>query len=354
MLKIKTEELQKIVSQLSTLSPNKLLEITRYWHIAGDKEKTIFAAYDGSNFVKVTYDKPSDLDVIVKAEQFGKLIDRTTVAEVTLKKEETSLTVIANGEYKVDIVQEDEEYPNFDELLKTLPEPELLAPSIFSKIVNVNASAVSRSAADGIYTGYLIHPDKAITTDAIRVCINPIESISQPALVPPTLINILASIDSDKIKFFMLENEAIYCQASNIEVYGKLMEGMDEYVDVSQVAETEFPGTIALPTQNIQSIIERLTLFMNAFDRGSVVFNFTKDYLEVSTTTGSYEKIKYFTTAGQAKATVEFKCVLNSILLKDIISTINDDHFDISYGNEALIKIESNKVEYYLALSEEE
>nr|DAK37731.1 MAG TPA: beta clamp protein [Caudoviricetes sp.] len=354
-IQFKTEELSKIVSQLGKLSPSKLLEITRYWHILGDGEVVTFTAYDGANFIRAVIESDAEIDVMVKAEQFGKLIDRTTSATVTLVQEDSSLKVIGNGEYSVDIVAEDEEYPSFDEILGdevTEDSALLLDSALFSTIANINDSAVSKSGADGIYTAFLIDGDKAVTTDIIRVCINPIKDHGLKMLVPYNLMQVLASIPDEKVYLWQIDDTTIYVSSASVEVYGKLMEGIEDYEDVTQLDSLEMVDNVSLTTGPVLSVLDRLVLFTNVFDKGTVELLFLKDKLRVKTSTNSHEDLPYV-EAGKKKSHKEFTCRLNSLLLKEIISTVTSDNFSISYGSENAIKIEANGVVYFLALQDE-
>lgn len=354
-IKFKTEELSKIVSQLNKLKPSKLLEITNYWHIFGDGECVMFTAYDGSNFLRCIIESDVEIDVIVKAEQFGKLVEKTTAATITLVPEESSLKVIGNGQYNIDIVTEDEEYPTFDHLLEDVSEENALTlkSSLFYGIANINDSAVSKSGADGIYTGFLLKGGKAITTDIIRVCINPIKEKGLEMLIPYNLMSILASIPDEKMYFWQIDDTTVYISSASVEIYGKLMEGMEDYEDVSQLDSLDFVDDAAVPTAEILSVLDRLVLFTSAFDKGTVEFLFLKDRLRIKTSTSSYEDIMY-ASAGKKVPKKEFTCHLNSLLLKEIVSTVTEENFTVSYGSENAIKISSNGVVYFLALQEPE
>lgn len=354
-IKFKTEELSKIVSQLNKLKPSKLLEITNYWHILGDGESVMFTAYDGSNFLRCVIESDVEVDVMVKAEQFGKLVDKTTAATITLVPEDSSLKVIGNGEYNIDIVTEDEEFPTFDHLLEDVSEENAITlnSSLFYSIANINDSAVSKSGADGIYTGFLLQDGKAITTDIIRVCINPIEEKELNMLIPYNLMSILASIPDEKVYFWQVDENTIYVSSASVEIYGKLMDGMEEYEDVTQLNQLEFIDSAKVPTAELQSVLDRLLLFTSAFDKGTVEFLFLKDRLRIKTSSSSYEDIMY-PSAGKKETKQEFNCHLNSFLLKEIVATVNEENFTISYGSENAIKITSNGVVYFLALQDTE
>lgn len=348
----KTQTLMEVVGQLNRLSASKLLEITRYWYIQGYDGVVTFTGYDGSNWLRYTLEADGDIDVIIKAEQFGKLVEKTTVENITLTPKDEYLEVKGNGTYKVDIVTGDEVYPSFDEKLpEDLDEGDalLLKSSLFYNVANVNDSAVSKSNADGVYTGYLLDHAQAVTSDIIRVCLNPIQDIGTKLLIPASLMRLLASITEDKLYLWTFDDEYIYVSTSNIEIYGRTMEGVEDYQDMSIMDKQEFEGSATLPTAEIQSILERLTLFMTAFDKGTVNLDFGPKQLAIVTTKGSKELVKYTNVDHGA----DFTCKINSLLLRDILSTVSDDHFVLYYGNELCLKIEANGVVYYLATQED-
>lgn len=348
----KTQTLMEVVGQLNRLSASKLLEITRYWHIQGYDGVVTFTGYDGSNWLRYTLESDGEIDVIIKAEQFGKLVDKTTVETITLTPKDEYLEVKGNGTYKVDIVTGDEVYPSFDEKLpEDLDEGDakLLKSSLFYNVANVNDSAVSKSNADGVYTGYLLDHTQAVTSDIIRVCLNPIQDIGTKLLIPASLMRLLSSITEDKLYLWTFDDDYIYVSTSNIEIYGRTMEGVEDYQDMSIMDEQEFEGSATLTTADIQSILERLTLFMTAFDKGTVNLDFGPKQLAIVTTKGSKELVKYVSVSHGA----DFTCRINSLLLRDILATVSDEHFNLYYGNELCLKIEAGNVVYYLATQED-
>ena len=348
----KTATLMEVASQLNRLTPSKLLEITRYWHIEGFDGQVFFTGYDGSNWLRYAIEADGEIDVMVKADQFGKLIEKTTVENITLTQKDGYLEVKANGTYKLDIVTGDESYPSFDDRLPDELDEDsasLLKTSIFYEVFNINESAVSKANADGVYTGYLLDDDVAITSDIIRICLNPIESIGTRLLIPAPLMRLLASLSDEELYLWTFDDEYLYVATSSVEIYGRLMEGIEDYQDMSIMDEQEFYGEVKLPTSAIQSILERLTLFMSPFDKGSIHLDFGPKQLAILTSSGSKELVKY----AQVSQASDFSCILNRLLLRDILSTISDEHLTLEFGNEIAIKITSNGVTYYLATQEE-
>lgn len=355
MLKMKTEVLSDIVAKLGSLKENRLLLITSYWNIVADADGYEFKAYDGSTYIKIYGDTAGDLDVIVKADQFGKLVNKTTSEFMQLEMNENNLRVIGNGEYLVEIISEDEVYPDFEEALEEieLPESFIVDPVMFNEILNINDSAVSKGTSDGVLQGYYFDNGTVITTDSFKVCVNPAtEPIAdKPILVERKLLDAIGAITSDECDVTLLPDNRILVEGDGITIFSKLFDGEEEYPDVTSISEMEYEFSVTLPTQTVKSILDRLSLFISNYDNNIVEFEFGPEVLTVKTQGKSKEKVRYM---GDKNKAGKFVCNLNSQLLKDLLSSVTADKFVIEYGNDSLISIKTQGVDYYLALAEED
>lgn len=366
---MKTEELQSVTAQLNKVKPNRLSPITEYWHIFGDGNEVSFVAYDGDDFLKVIIESKSEIDVMVNATQLSRLVDRTSTKNVTLKYNDGQLVFKGNGEYFIDVVSENEDYPTYDEYL---PEdigdmdPLKLKTSQFADIFNINSSAVSTTDADGIYTGYVLKDSSAITTDLVKVCISSSVDFGQELLLPAKLLQVLATLQDEDLYVWVFDTEAgdneskpcILVTSASIELFGPLMSGLEDYADISSITESEFEQSVSIPTVNLLSAIDRLSIFIKSYDKGTVAVTFKNDGVKfesnITQDSRSEEFIKYSNVLGKDSKAKEYACILNSELLLDILKTIPEKEFTLSYGNESAIKIEANNAEYYLALQEDD
>lgn len=355
MLKIKTDELQTIVSKLRVIKENKLLMITSYWHIFADGEGCEFTAYDGNTYIKIYGTFKGDLDVIVKAEQFAKLVDKTSSEHVTLDFKGQYLAVKGNGNYRIDVISADEEYPDFQAALdeEELADPFEVSPEMFDEVVSINDSSVSKSGSDGVLQHYLFSGKQVITTDSFKVCVNPIEdAISiENVLLDPRILDAISIINEESADIYYLSDERIYVESDNILIFATLPEGVENYPDVSAISDSEFVNTVSLPTANVRNIIDRLSLFVTSFDNNIINLKFTPAGLVFETNNSSNENVNY---REKATGKLDFICSVNSQLLSNILSPIGADRFNCSFGNESVINFESNGINYYLALAEEE
>lgn len=362
MLKIETKKLQKMVGAVNKVKQSNILEITKYWHMVCTGDTLIMTGYDGNNHIRVIEEniKGKPFDIILRAEQFGKLVSKLSVEQTTLVPKDNFLLVKANGEYKIDLIQ-DEVYPDFDAKVPDNEEIEsvvTISMKTIRDIAQTNKTAVSQSISDGIYVGYRLSEESAITTDTIRVCINPItiEELEEPILIRPEMLDMLVTIDAEEVNLFQWGDSWLYFQSDDIEVIGKQLEGIEDFADISEITETEFPGEVVLNKNDVINILDRLTLFLSKFDKNLVTLTFTEKQLEIQTTSGSFESIDYIsiieTSNKSDKKAHEFSCMVNTTFIKDILAVVNEDNFVIKYGDDVLLNIESCGVEHFLATSE--
>lgn len=344
---ISTKSLQAMADKLNKCSANKLLEITKYWHIKATEEGFEMTAMDGSNYITAK-DRSikGNLDAIVRADQFGKLIDKTSVDKVVLELKENYLRVVGNGDYKVEIVL-GETYPFYE-----VPEQveEIKAETAGLKKINTyNKSAVSTTLADGYLTGYYISESEAVTSDSIKICLNPVEVFSKAVLLTAEMMTLATALTGDKFVIKMWENKVILEDDTTV-IYGAQLDGIEEFPDVDAFAEQEFESNVKLSKLGITAILDRLTLFLDSFDKSEIVLEFTDKTLKISTGKGSFEEIAY----AEANKVQPFVCNVNVVYFKDIVSAVQNEYFYLHFGEETMIEVVDGDVLFILATGEME
>lgn len=344
---ISTKSLQAMAGKLNKCSANKLLEITKYWHIAVSDAGVEMTAMDGSNYItaKDTSVKGS-LEAIVNADQFGKLIDKTSVDKVTLELKDNYLRVVGNGDYKVEIVL-GETFP-FYEVPDKVKAIEAQTGSL-KKIGTYNKAAVSTTLADGYLTGYFVGEAEAVTSDGIKICINPIELFEEPVLLTSQLMNLATALTGEKFTIKTWDNKIIFEDASTV-IYGAQLDGLDEFPEVDAFAEAEFDSNVKLSKLGIMAILDRLTLFLDSFDKSEIILEFTDKTLKIATGKGSFEQIAY----AEANNVQPFVCNVNVVYLRDLISAVQNEYFYLHFSDETMIEIVDGDVLFILATGEME
>lgn len=346
-ISISTKSLQSMTDKLNKCSANKLLEITKYWHICVTDAGLEMTAMDGSNYI--TAKDPTvkgSLDVIVRADQFGKLVDKTSVDKIVLELKENYLRVVSNGDYKVEIVL-GETYPFYE-----IPEEVQrikAATAELKKINTYNKSAVSTTLADGYLTGYYVSESEAVTSDGIRICINPVELFDKPVLLTAEMMALATALTDETFNIMMWDNKIVLYDKSTF-IYGAQLDGMEEFPDVATFAEQEFESNVKLSKLGITAILDRLTLFLDSFDKGEIFLEFTEKTLKISTGKGSFEEIAY----ADAKNAKPFVCNVNVVYFKDIVSAVQNEYFHLHFGEDTMIEVVDGDVMFILATGEME
>lgn len=345
MFKINTKTLQEMVGKLSRCSGNRLLEITKYYELKIDGSGLSIKAYDGSNFivVKDSVTKGEEICIIIKADQFAKLVQRTSVEKMTFELKESYLEVIGNGKYKVEILA-DEKFPTFSVDAKELVPVD---SNVIRTVYTSNKASVSNTIADGVLTGYLFNGDKCVTADGIKVCVTPAKFIDDPILLTQDMVHLLGAVTADKMEI-QATDDSILVWTPDVVIYGPQMEGIENYPEVLALCDQELPSVCELSKLSILNILERLTLFIDPFEKNAITLNFAKEGLEISTKKGSYEVLAY----AKSKNFAEFSCMVNGLFLKELVGSVSTELFELHYGDEMLLKLVSNEVVQLLATTE--
>ena len=87
-MQIKTVVLQNLIKKVSKMGTNKNLGITEYYNLVGENGKLSIVATDGVNYIEASVkEECEDINVIIQAETFAKIIDKTTKEFVDINVE---------------------------------------------------------------------------------------------------------------------------------------------------------------------------------------------------------------------------------------------------------------------------
>ncbi len=348
MFKLETKHLQDMVGKLSKCGGNKLLEITKYINLHIDENGLVLTATDGSNFIKVIDNtvKGEATDIIVKADQFTKLVQRTSIAQMTFTLKENYLEVIGNGKYKVEIV-EGEDYPSYE--FDDTVEGTVVKTTDLKYVAGANKYSVSTTIADGVLTGYLFKDGKCITADGIKVCITPIVLSQGDIILSQETMTLIGAL-TDNETTVKVDGDKVLFETSNTTIFSTQLEGIEEYPDIEPISEIEFPSFGKLSRLAILNILDRLTLFIDPFEKNELTLDFLSNGVRISTSSGSCEIIGY----EQIENFQEFSCKVNGLFFKELITAVNTETFFINFGEEALIRIDTDNLIQLLATGEGE
>ena len=352
-MKVNTSILKNMLSAASRCKPSKLLEITNYYELDFSVEGISLRATDGVNFITINHPTKCDEDmsVIVKADQFSKLINKTTKDTVGLKLMDNYLEVRGNGTYKVEIVS-DEVYPTLD---IDADKEFMLTYTTLSNAIADGAKAKSVSPNDGVLYSYLLRDNQIITADAIKVYSTELDGEyldDVELLIPPTLATLLQSIDVEKIVFAVNKDcTLLRAVGQNVIITGALQEGASDYPNVMPLLNSKYPYTCEVNVKEVLQAVDRLNLFVGLYDKGIIDLVFSDVNMTIATSSKSVEAVEY--TKG-IDLPEPFMISVNEGYLRDLFSAVDEPTVTIEFGTDETIKLCTKDSIMLLATADEE
>lgn len=357
-LTMNTVKLQEMVSRaVKGSSNNKLIPITSLMAIEVKDNKLTLITTDATNYLYITEDKvlSDNFYVVVPVDVFSKLISKMTCDTVTLnvRHDVQILEVKGNGNYKIELpldengqlIKYPDPYKNFDEPSK------IIHLSTVKVILETLKSALATTLEIPCYTGYYVG-ESVIATDTYKIADMDVKLFDEPVLISAELMNLLNVITVEKIgvNFF---DDVIEFSTPDCRIYGRLMEGLEEFAvePISALVDTEFDSMCALAKSQLLQVLDRLSLFVGAYDKNAVRFTFTKEGLEVSSKAASSVEIIPYVSSDNFR---DFTCMIDISMITQEIKSVQTDVINMYYGEENAIKIEDGNITIVVALLEDE
>ena len=359
-LTLKTVKLQELVSKaIKGCSNDKMIPLTGLMSIELKDHQLTFSTTDAVDYLYVTEDKVEgkDFSVVVTAETFAKLISKMTSENVNMELSDNHLNIKGNGEYKIELPLDEEgepiKFPNpldtFD--IKTVKADYTIQLSTIRQLLTVNKPALATDNAGSCYEGYYAG-ESVVTTDSYKICGTSIKLFDEPVLIRPEMMNLLDVMDSENIKVY-IEDDTIVFATEDCVVYGKELEGIDEYkIDaISGLLDLDFPSECSVSKDAILQTLDRLSLFVGPYDKNGVYLTFTRDGLSISSKKSSGTEIIPFKTSKDFK---EFTACINIEMLQTQVKAHVLDEITIQYGLDNALKIVDGNVTQIIAYIEDD
>lgn len=348
-MKIQTNTLKKMLNQVSKCKPNGNLEISKYYELVFNNKGLTITATDAYNQISVmTKDGKQEEEqvIIVKAEQFSKLINKTTKENIELKATKDYLQVKGNGTYNIEIFTE-EDYPHMQ------IEQDIHFKVMTSELLhglNVGKYTKAMSTSEGILYYYAIIDSNIISTDAIKVSCSKIKGFKEDVLIQPQLALLLESIQEDKVEVFINEDKTeIMFKTESIEICGPIPEGIEQYPDVLSLFSDEVGEMAELDVNTVLNAIDRLRLFLSTYSKDLMDLTMTNEMIVLSTDK-SFENIQFENVLSEE---FEYDLAVNSAYFNDIIKAMKADKFKLLYEDDTFL-LEAGKDKFILACADSE
>ena len=354
-MKIATEKFQDMVARASKgASENKLLPITSLMAFELKDNVLTLTTTDTANTLKVISDKVEgdDMYAVVPVDLFSKLIAKTTSESITIKLTDSSLEVNGNGTYNIPLAMDEDGLVQFPEYkFEKKGDPEVVNLTSVKNILNINKAAVAKTIDTPCLCGYYIGK-RVISTDEQVICFNDFQLLKEDVLISPEMMELLSLNTEEKINCYYSDGYFLF-ETPNIVLYGAEHDGKDLFPveEITGYLDEEFRSMCKLPKILLQNVIDRLSLFIEPYDKNGAYFTFTKEGVKVtSKKSSSVEVIAY----QESKDFAPFICCVDIPMLKAQIDANPGEAIELWYGHDSAIKMTSGKVTQVIALLEDD
>lgn len=357
-LTVQTSLLQQLVAKaVKGASNNKMIPITSLMAIEYKNGLLTLTTTDATNTLKVFQKVPEqpDLYVVVPADIFSKLVARTTTENITLELKQDSLEMCGNGKYNLNLpLDEGGNLIRFPEDLTTFNNNEVAIKSTdIKKLLTTNKAALAQTLEIPCITGYYCGNGEVITTDTFKVCHSEVKLFSQPVLLPPELVELLALADEEVIKAYRGSNGKILFTTPTMSVCGVELEDIGEYPikPIRGFLDAGFPSVCTLNRTALLDVLNRLSLFVAPYDNNALSMTFNNDGVMISSKkSNGTETIKYETS----KDFKPYTCWIDIQLFASQVAAQTTDTVELWYGHDIAIKMVSEGVTQIVVLIEDD
>ena len=341
-MQIKTAVLQELLAKaVKGVGNNKLIPITALIGIEVKDNRLTITSTDFTNYLFVSTDIESeDFYVCIQSDTFAKLISKTTSDTVTLTVKENSLEVKGDGTYNIEIPLDENgtmvKYPNpikdkeYGDLVGSVSKQNIKA--ILSTLKSSIATTTEFPQYDNYYLG-----ENAVATDTWDISILNKKMLDTPKLVSSAIMDLLDVIDADSVDIYS-KDKYLTCVTPNCVVYGSILSDVADFgvEQINKLAEQSFTSMCKLPKTQLQRVLDRISLFVDAYDDKVISVAFSAEGVTVSSRkSNGVETIGYIESDG----IVDFTANIDIERFQAKIKATVSDVVEIWYGGDNAIKI---------------
>lgn len=364
-LTINTAQFQSMVAKaVKGAGMNNDLLITQLMSISLKNNQLTLKTTDNNNYLYVRQDKVAgdDFEVVVTVDKFSKLISKLTCENVTLEISEAKsgeldkLVIKGNGKYVIELPYDEEgeliEFPDpVEETTEDFWNSTELQLTTVKHILNTAKAALLVGKDDMCYSDYYVG-NRVVATDTYKICGIDIKIFDEPKLISPQLMDLLDVMTSENIDVRYKDDIVIF-ETGDIIVYGVVDEGIEEYkIDaISGLIDEEFPSSCKIEKQALMQMLDRLSLFVDVFDKNSVYLTFTNEGLMVSSKQDSGSEIIPYSASDNFS---DYTCCLDIDLFKTQVKAYQSDVIEMFYGKENSIKLVYGTTKQIIALADDD
>lgn len=358
MVNLKTTQLQSMVSKaIKGCSNNKMMPMTSIMAIQLKDGKLTLITTDMTNYLYVSGDVSAEDDfyATVRADIMAKFIASLTSENVTFEMTDKYLEVKGNGEYKIDLVLEDDgkmvEFPEFEPCGKKIGD---VAMSTIQTILTTLKPALSKDVVTPCYTNYFVG-DSIIATNMNIInmmAVKLFDKADKPLFISTELMDLIGLCTSDTVEV-QNDNDILDIISDHIQIHSTLFEYTSQYQtdDINGVIDFEYPSKCEIKKNALLQTLDRIMLFIDdEYSDGIANLKFDKNGLTIeSTLSNGSETIEYMSSEHKE----DLECSISAISFREQVKAFVTDNITICYGREESIKLVDGNIMSCIGLVEE-
>lgn len=356
-LTIKTEELQGMVGRVSQcVSNNKLIPLTSLISIAVEDNVLKLTTTDATIFYYAYSNSDitcEDFEVSVIADLFVKLIQKTTSENVTIEVEGEVLKVTGNGTYTFELPLDEDgviKFPvkvNDENSVKEIGKVTL---SNINNIISANKASLAVNMEYPVLTYYYCG-EEVITSDRKNICENNLKVFDTPILISSTLMNLLSTVSSEDIKVTQTDI-GLWFETDHEKIYTPIKEEASSFpiTAIKSFASSKFPAHCKVARGEILSLLDRLSLFVDSYDKKGIYITVDESGLLFSSKKSKGKEVVKYT---DMEGFENYACCINIEMLKNQLMSLSSDVITLYFGSEIAIKLEDKGINLTIALIED-
>lgn len=343
---IETKKLQEMVTKVSKAADNnRFVPLTNLIGIRVEENILYLTCTDSTNYLEVSTDVDSkDFNVVVSVDLFSRLIGKITVPNVSVDVFDTYLQVDGNGTYKLDLhLDENGKYlvfPNkFKDRVYLDEKKDTITKDKIQKILSTNKAALAVTVEQPCYTAYYVG-DQVITSDSYKMTVVNEKCLTKNCLIGANTMELLGTFDEDFIDVYYGIDELIF-KTVNMKLYTRQQSGIDlfDVKAINRVLGTELLSNCTFNKNKMLSILDRISLFVNEYDRDAIKLSFSDKRITVTNLKDNgVEVIECSDMNGEA-----FECKISIRFLQEQLKAYPDKDVYLAYGTDFCIMLKDDK-----------
>lgn len=352
-LTVSTVQLQALVSKVNQcVGNNKLHRITNMIGLKSVDGALQLYSTDGVNTLCVSMQADdADIDVSVNAETFVKLISKITSDSISLEVCDNVLNISGNGNYKLALELND----NGD--IFSFPDNDVDADEVGTisadAIQTIQASLKSSLSvnAGSVYTNYYAGEFVAATDRAMMgVYDYPMFTSDETKfLLNSGFVDLLSLGGDSVILAYNVDTQILVASADRFRLTTKASTDCTEFniEGINKMLAVEQDSYCKIRKKEIVDVLDRLSLFVSAYDDGAITLEFSQSSVKVSSlSSNGVEIIDYAECKNIQDKTIK----INIGRLISQLKSYTSDMVDLYYGSDICIKLVDGTVTQVVAL----